>query len=266
MPVHTLTHDELSRYQQDGYLVIRQLFDTQAVSALMAFARDDESLHQSAYDRQDATGRATRLALWNDPPPIPYRLFSCAERIVDRVEQLLSVEVYHWHTKMMLKEPEVGGAWEWHQDYGYWYYNACLAPQLASAMIAVDRATRENGCLQVLRGSHHLGRLDHGRTGEQSGADMERVEEALRRYELIHVELEPGDVLLFHSNLLHRSDANRSPHSRWTLISCFNARSNSPYQPTRHPGYSPLAKETDAALREWLKGCDGSQSAVQKRA
>jgi len=41
---------------------------------------------------------------------------------------LLGEEVYHYHSKMMLKEPQVGGAWEWHQDYGYWYKNQFMFP------------------------------------------------------------------------------------------------------------------------------------------
>ncbi len=57
---------------------------------------------------------------------------------------------------MMLKEPFVGGAWEWHQDYGYWYKNGCLLPHMASCLIAVDRATKANGCLQILKGSHEM--------------------------------------------------------------------------------------------------------------
>ncbi len=131
-----------------------------------------------------------------------YGMFSRSPRIVDRMEQLLGGEVYHYHTKMMLKEPRVGGAWEWHQDYGYWYHNGCLSPLLASCLIAVDRATRENGCLQVVKGSHQMGRIDHGRTGDQTGADMERVEAALERMELVYIEAEPGDALFFHCNLL----------------------------------------------------------------
>ena len=45
------------------------------------------------------------------------------------MELLLCDEVYHYHHKMVLKEPKVGGAWAWHQDYGYWYDNGCLFPQ-----------------------------------------------------------------------------------------------------------------------------------------
>ena len=50
---------------------------------------------------------------------------------------LLGGEVYHYHSKMIMKDARVGGAWAWHQDYGYWYQNGVLFPLLASAFIAV---------------------------------------------------------------------------------------------------------------------------------
>jgi ectoine hydroxylase-related dioxygenase (phytanoyl-CoA dioxygenase family) len=152
---------------------------------------------------------------------------------------------------MMLKEPFVGGAWEWHQDYGYWYQNGCLYPLLASCLIAVDRASKENGCLQVLVGSHQMGRIEHGKTGDQTGADMEIVSAALERLPLKYIEAEPGDALFFHCNLLHRSDQNRSPASRWSLICCYNAARNNPYKESRHPRYKPLAKVADSAIKVW---------------
>ena len=107
----------------------------------------------------------------------------------------------------------VGGAWEWHQDFGYWYAHF-LYPDLASCMIAIDRATRQNGCLQVLRGSHRMGRIDHGQTGTQTGADVERVEAALLEMELVHCELQPGDVLFFHYCLVHGSMSNQTKEPR----------------------------------------------------
>ena len=114
----------------------------------------------------------------------------------------------------------------------------------------MDPATRENGCLQVLEGSHLCGRVDHVLTGDQAGADPERVAEIAKRLPLVHVEMEPGDALFFHPNLLHRSDQNRSEHPRWSLICCYNARRNDPYREARHPRYTPLAKVEDAAILE----------------
>ena len=86
------------------------------------------------------------------------------------MEQLLGGEVYLYHIKMMLKEPRVGGAWEWHQDYGYWYHNGCLFPASGELPDCGQPGQQDNGCLQVLRGSHLLGRIDHGKTGDQTGA------------------------------------------------------------------------------------------------
>ena len=69
--------------------------------------------------------------------------------------------------------------------------------------------------------------------------------------ELVYIEAEPGDALFFHSNLLHRSDQNRSPRSRWSLICCYNAARNDPYKESRHPRYEPLVKVADTAIKDW---------------
>jgi hypothetical protein len=251
MTGNRFTEHELTQYRQDGFFLCRELFARDEVDKLLAFAADDPSFRGSLYGRKDAAGLETKLALWNETSDNLYSMFSRSARIVDRMEQALGGEVYHWHTKMMLKEPRTGGAWEWHQDYGYWYHNGCLYPLLASCLVAVSRSNRANGCLQVLRGSHHLGRIDHVRTGEQTGADAERVAAALERLELLYVEAEPGDALFFDGNLLHRSDQNRSDDPRWSIICCYNAARNSPYKVSRHPAYSPLAKVGADAIRDW---------------
>jgi ectoine hydroxylase-related dioxygenase (phytanoyl-CoA dioxygenase family) len=232
-------------------LLVPQLFDAAEMQKLLAFAKADQALLAGATGRKDATGQITKLTLWNQAGDDLYSMFSRSPRIVDRMEQILGGEVYHYHTKMMLKEPLVGGAWEWHQDYGYWYHNGCLYPLLASCLIAVDRATRANGCLQVLKGSHLMGRVEHGKSGDQTGADMEIVNAALERLPLEYIEANPGDALFFHCNLLHRSDQNTSPNPRWSLICCYNAARNDPYKESRHPRYSPLSKVTDSAIKEW---------------
>jgi ectoine hydroxylase-related dioxygenase (phytanoyl-CoA dioxygenase family) len=105
--------------------------------------------------------------------------------------------------------------------------------------------------LQVIRSSHQLGRIDHGKTGDQTGADLERVNVALERMELVHVECEPGDAIFFDSNLLHRSDMNASDDPRWSIICCYNARRNDPYKDSRHPRYTPLVKVTADAILRW---------------
>jgi ectoine hydroxylase-related dioxygenase (phytanoyl-CoA dioxygenase family) len=125
-----------------------------------------------------------------------------------------------------------------------------LFPDLCSVYIAVDAATKENGCLQVIKKSHKMGRVNHVLSGDQAGADMERVKEAKKRLEHIYVELEKGDAVFFHGNLLHRSDRNDSENPRWAMICCYNYKSNDPYKDSHHPRYTPLKKVEDSKILE----------------
>ena len=245
-----LTPEQADAYQRDGFVIVRKLFDDEEIGLLRAAIETDPQLRESLYNRTDAAGKHTRMATWNHPGDSVYGLAARSRRVVDTMEQLIGGEVYHYHSKLTAKEPYEGGAWEWHQDYGYWYHNGCMFPDMASVMTALDTANRDNGCLQVLRGSHRAGRVDHGvLAGEQVGADPVRVEQMLQRMERVYVELEPGDAVFFHSNTMHRSDQNRSPHRRWTVIHCYNAAGNDPYLEHHHPRYTPLDKVDDSAIK-----------------
>ena len=248
----------LPEFDRDGFVVVRELFDTYETQGLLRYAKQDQVLHSESYVRRDSTGAETRLALRNDLDDASvYTAVVRGRRVVDTMQTLLRDEVYHYHHKMMLKEPRVGGAWEWHQDYGYWYKNGCLYPDMGSCMVAVDRATISNGCLQVIPGSHKLGRIDHVPVGDQVGADPERVLAVLQRLPVVHCELAPGDAVFFHGNLLHRSDRNDSDDPRWSLICCYNTRHNDPFiQHGRHPNYSPLTVWPDERLREQIEMLD----------
>ncbi len=244
------TPEQQIAYERDGYVLVRSLFDQEEIAILRGAIETDPQLQASLYDRHDASGKSTRMATWNHPGDSVYGLAARSHRVVDTMESMLGGEVYHYHSKLTAKEPLEGGAWEWHQDYGYWYHNGCTFPYMASMMLALDKTTRENGCLQVIRGSHHAGRVDHGvLPGEQVGADPRRVEEMLKTLERVYCEMEPGDGLFFHANVMHRSDQNRSPNRRWTVLFCYNAARNNPYLEHHHPQYTPLHKVDDNEIK-----------------
>lgn len=133
---------------------------------------------------------------------------------------------------------------------GYWYSNGCLFPKMISVMVALNHHTSLNGCLRVLPQSHHMGRTTHSLTGAQAGADPERVNQALARCgDVVEVECSPGDVLFFHCNVFHASQQNRDPeNARWSVISCYNTRSNNPYREHHHPRYHPLDRWDDSCI------------------
>jgi hypothetical protein len=245
-----LTPAQRADFDRDGFVFVRKLFDAEEIDLLTAAIEQDPSLRARFYNRNDSEGLATRMAVWNHPGESVYGLAARSERVVDTMEDLLGGEVYHYHSKLTAKEPHEGGAWEWHQDYGYWYHNGIIYPHMASVMVALDKTTRENGCLQVVRGSHLCGRIEHGvLKGEQVGADPKRVEQMLKQLQVVYAEMERGDGLFFHCNTLHRSDQNRSPNRRWTVLMCYNAARNNPYLEHHHPFYTPLQKVPNDAIK-----------------
>ena len=246
-----LTPQQIASYHEDGYLVVPRFLNQQEVHKLYKAATEDETLNKNAIDLNDQQGKKTKLALWYTPGNDIYGVLTKSERMVNSVDLLLDgkAPVCHFHSKLMMKEPRVGGAWEWHQDYGYWYRNEFLFPdQMISVMVAITEATKENGCLQVIKGSHKIGRVEHGKVGEQAGASQNFVDHALNTMELVYVELQPGDCLFFHSNILHRSEANLSDRPRWSLISAYNRQSNVPHNGEAASSIVPLAAVPDSLL------------------
>lgn len=146
------------------------------------------------------------------------------DRISRIVRELLRADVY-LHSPAMLLGSD---AWEWRQDYGYWYTTGCLAPTMVSCMIGVDRDSQSDGGLEVLRGSHTLGRMDHEVNGEHLVADPARVKAAIDILERRVVTLAPGDALFLHCNLLHRLEASRSTSERRIVVCSYNTECNRP--------------------------------------
>ena len=165
-----------------------------------------------------------------------FGLLARDERLVRMSEALVGEDVYLYSHKMTMKQPREGGAWEWHQDFGYWYSNGCLSPDMLSIWIALDPSNKANGCLQVLKGSHTLDRLNHLREEGQTNVDKPYLNAAVKRFDHLHVQMDPGDALVFHCNLLHRSDANTSDTYRWSYICSYNAVRNVPFERLRDYG------------------------------
>lgn len=253
MKEFNLNKEQISDFEKDGYLIIRNLLCKKEVDKLSRIAFDDSHVKENAIELNDQTGKKTKLTTWCTPGDDAFGLLTRSKSLIDAVDALIDgkSEVCHYHSKLMLKEPKVGGAWEWHQDYGYWYKNEFLFPdQMLSVMIAITDANKSNGCLQVIKGTHKMGRVEHNFSGEQVGASQHYVDLALKTMDHVYVELKEGDVLFFHSNLLHRSDANLSDKVRCSLISCYNRMANKPYNEATKSSYTPLEIVSDKALLE----------------
>lgn len=141
------------------------------------------------------------------------------DRLLDIVELFLGGDIACFTSHYICKPAHDGRPVLWHQDGAYWN----LAPMEAlTVWLAVDATTPENGCLQVIPGSHRLPLarpelnvdIDNMLYSEVRAA---LVDELAREHGVVHIELRPGDVSIHHPHVLHCSDANRSPHRRGGL-------------------------------------------------
>ncbi|MFA6109585.1 MAG: phytanoyl-CoA dioxygenase family protein [Candidatus Latescibacterota bacterium] len=114
----------------------------------------------------------------------------------------------------MNKPAGQGTVLPWHQDR--WTF--LDRDPLLTLYTALDPATRQNGCVQVIRGSHRWGLVNPDHT---SGfLTPEQAQAALAEHEVVFLEMEPAEVVLLHNWLLHSSDVNRSAQSRRAFSVC----------------------------------------------
>ena len=243
-----LTAEQTANYHRDGYVLVPDLFRKDEIGALLRDVEGGERVAAATRGNEDASGKKAKLAIWHELGNDVWAAASTNPRVVNNVRILLAEEIAFFHGKVMLKEAGQGGAWEWHQDYGYWYNQGFVYPTMISVFVALDAATKENGCLQVLKGSHLLGRLEHGKVGSQTGADPSKIDQLEPLFEKVYVEMEPGTALFFHSNLLHSSGPNTSERHRRSFIMCYNALGNPQLGEVKTSEQRPCPVSADDAI------------------
>ena len=118
-----------------------------------------------------------------------------------------------WQTMYIFKQPGIGGEVRWHQDASYLITDP---PGVTGIWIAIEDATRSNGCLWMQAGQHRsplreIYEVDwQTRTGTLSRLD----DTAWTTGEAVAVEVPAGSAVLFHDHMPHYSSQNHSDSSR----------------------------------------------------
>jgi ectoine hydroxylase-related dioxygenase (phytanoyl-CoA dioxygenase family) len=135
-----------------------------------------------------------------------------------RASQLLGGgAVRFWHDQLFCKPARHGGVVAWHQDYSYWTRTLPIAH--LSCWIALDDATRENGCVYYVPGSHRWDLLPV--TGLADDMDAIRsllTDEQRREFKPVPIELKKGEASFHHPLMVHGSFENSTEHERRALI------------------------------------------------
>ncbi len=210
-------------YDRRGVVLQRGLLDTGAVAELEA-ALDRyrrEVLPRLPEDDYvlESDGESVRN-FWRMDKHDPYfrrwmvqpSFLELAAELVGEPEPL-GVETF-W------KPARVGSVVPYHQDNAYF----CRRPaDVVTLWIALDRVTRENGAVEYLLGSHR--ELEpHRASGVRGNSFALANEPPANRFEVYQPELEPGDALLHHSQIIHRSHPNRSERARRSIVVVYRGR------------------------------------------
>ena len=136
------------------------------------------------------------------------------ETLCNLLEDIIGPDIDCFLSQFIFKNP---GAWgqPWHQDSSYFPFDR--EPQVA-AWLATSEATLDNGCLVVLPGSHHEHLHEHlPDDRKESNYGYTEIKDHDFSDE-IAMTLNKGDLLLFHSFLMHKSYDNKSDSRRTAMV------------------------------------------------
>lgn len=231
---------DIEDYKTNGFRLIRGLLSEDEVAGLRNGVPDllngrDES--DGMHREREKGGAVRQVYLAHRSHPAFVELIR-NPKILEPVKQILGSDVYIYHSKLNVKEAFEGTVWLWHQDYGYWMWDK-IEPRICSAMVFIDEATLNNGCLMIVSGSHKAGRNEHEAdtvttSYKQWCIPPADLKQRICEEDIIHVTGKPGDVLFFDCNLIHGSGHNMSPLPRNSFISVYNSIGNKP-KPAENP-------------------------------
>ncbi len=231
MTAATLPAEEKRTFFEDqGYLVLEGLFDETEVAAcaaeidrlhtLAAELPEDELRRRSFQlepyaDAEAGDGRPVlRKIEKTGQHSAVFRDLAAHPRLLETIRLLLGDDLLLFRSTLMLKPAHHGSAHGLHQDSPYWPMEP---PALVTVSIALTDSSPENGCIQVIPGSHKWGMQKWGhiaRERDQPLTDRPDVDLGQCR----EVPLKAGSALLFHSLVVHGSGPNHSPHPRHTAL------------------------------------------------
>src|SRR5262245_1146835 len=215
-----LTADEVDFYAQHGFLRLRGVFTPEEVAEL---SEELDYVIENFATRGKGWSGPWRQQLMNATEEAQSVLVALHEiemyaaswmrailkpRLTESLADILGPAVEFHHATLHAKGPDFGAPFPMHQDYPFYPHQD---GRYIDAILHVDGADEDGGCLKFLDGSHKLGALQHNMTGSPHlDQTVYRLEDA------VAVPADPGDVVFFSIHTIHGSSLNRRP--RWRRV------------------------------------------------
>lgn len=199
-----LTGEQVAQYREQGFL--------SPVNALSA----DEA--RVARDKVEAV-EAANGGSWPRAQSLKSHLiYTFLDRIVhhptilDAVEDILGPDILCWSSRWFIKDRNDGGFVSWHQDVPYWGLE--VGENILTAWVAISPATRANGCMKVIPGSHRS--LVAHREGVSNNLLLrgQEVDVTVDESKAVYMALDAGQMSIHHGLMFHGSEENHDAERR----------------------------------------------------
>ncbi len=221
-----LSDEQVAFFHENGYLAGVKMLDQAQIDGLREeLAELARPGHEGAelwyeYHSNESTDPSTvlfhALGAWRIKPGFHDVLWN--PRFTMAASQLLGGGVRFWHDQLFCKPAKHGGVVAWHQDYSYWTRTRPMAH--LTCWIGLDDATRDNGCLQYIPGSHRWPLLPiTGLAGDMDAIRAVLGDEQMKLFDKpVAVELKAGECAFHHPLMVHGSQANKTAGPRRALV------------------------------------------------
>ena len=220
-----LSDEQVAFFHEHGYLAgVRVLDDRQVEMLLSELAELVDPAHPAKslfyeYDCNESADPAKvlfhALGAWRIAPGFHDLLWN--PRFTVPASQLLGGAVRFWHDQLFCKPAHHGGVVAWHQDYSYWTRTEPMTH--LTCWIGLDDATRDNGCLQYIPGSHRWRLLPiTGLAGDMDAIQTVLSKEQRRQFRPVAIELKRGECSFHHPLMVHGSYENTTEGPRRAAV------------------------------------------------
>ncbi|MCY4020331.1 MAG: phytanoyl-CoA dioxygenase family protein [Chloroflexi bacterium] len=227
--------DDIMRFHELGFLLIRKAISQSAIVAARAGLRDvilrrdtdNIMIESAAAEGFHELGDEERLNSVRKLMPIvryDRRLRAIAEDagLLSVLKRVIGETPVLTQDMAMIKPPRIGREKPWHQDLAYFDFPKDTT--IVGAWIALDEAVPENGCMMIIPGSHREGPVVHW-----TRRDWQICDGDVQVDRCAAVPMQRGDCLLFHCLLHHGTPPSRSDKTRWAVQFHYAPKSVAPY-------------------------------------
>lgn len=254
VPMSFLTTAEQQFFDLYGYLIVRQMTAVAQIKILRELTEQhlsqviepleyeaDVAYPGAPESRQTDGGHTVRRLLQAYQRHHAFAEWGTNPDLLGRLSDLLDSKKMHLvqthHNCVMTKQPRFSSVTMWHQDFRYWRFQHNA---LVTAWLALGKETARNGCMRVIPGSHRMP-FAKAHFDEASFFRTDNAENRALIHQAIRVELMPGDVLLFHSGLLHAAGRNHTDEEKLALVFTYRATDNQALTGTRSASQPDIA-------------------------